>query len=128
MRQIVPKQVDVIYRRIDDAFLDPLTFNPGSVLGVPGIMDVYRAGRITIANAPGTGVCDDKAIYSFMPEIVEFYTGEKPLLPNVETWRCAEEDSLKYVLDNLEELVVKEVHGSGRPARSSPSRASRRAM
>ena len=107
------KQVDVIYRRVDDEFLDPLTFHPDSMLGVPGIMDVYRAGRITIANAPGTGVCDDKAIYSFMPEIVEFYTGEKPLLPNVQTWRCAEEDSLAYVLDNLEELVVKEVHGSG---------------
>ena len=107
------KAVDVIYRRVDDEFLDPLTFNPDSVLGVPGIMDVYRAGGLTIANAPGTGVCDDKAIYSFMPEIVEFYTGEKPLLPNVETWRCADEDSLKYVLDNLDELVVKEVHGSG---------------
>ncbi|MBX7514719.1 circularly permuted type 2 ATP-grasp protein [Qipengyuania sp. GH38] len=107
------KAVDVIYRRVDDEFLDPLTFNPDSVLGVPGIMDVYRAGGVTIANAPGTGVCDDKAIYSFMPDIVEFYTGEKPLLPNVETWRCADEDSLKYVLDNLEELVVKEVHGSG---------------
>ncbi|MBX7535673.1 MULTISPECIES: circularly permuted type 2 ATP-grasp protein [Qipengyuania] len=107
------KAVDVIYRRVDDEFLDPLTFNPDSVLGVPGIMDVYRAGGITIANAPGTGVCDDKAIYSFMPEIVEFYTGEKPLLPNVQTWRCADEDSLKYVLDNLAELVVKEVHGSG---------------
>ncbi|UVI40667.1 circularly permuted type 2 ATP-grasp protein [Qipengyuania spongiae] len=105
--------VDVIYRRVDDDFLDPLTFNPDSVLGVPGIMDVYRAGGITIANAPGTGVADDKAIYSFMPEIVEFYTGEKPLLPNVETWRCADADSLKYVLDNLAELVVKEVHGSG---------------
>ncbi|MCA0902716.1 circularly permuted type 2 ATP-grasp protein [Qipengyuania aquimaris] len=107
------KAVDVIYRRVDDEFLDPLTFNPDSVLGVPGIMDVYRSGGVTIANAPGTGVCDDKAIYSFMPDIVEFYTGEKPLLPNVETWRCADEDSLKYVLDNLEELVVKEVHGSG---------------
>ena len=107
------KAVDVIYRRVDDEFLDPLTFNPDSVLGVPGIMDVYRSGKVTIANAPGTGVCDDKAIYSFMPDIVEFYTGEKPLLPNVETWRCADEDSLKYVLDNLEELVVKEVHGSG---------------
>ncbi|WBY16256.1 circularly permuted type 2 ATP-grasp protein [Erythrobacteraceae bacterium WH01K] len=105
--------VDVLYRRVDDEFLDPLTFNPDSMLGVPGIMDVYRSGGITIANAPGTGVCDDKAIYSFMPDIVEFYTGEKPLLPNVETWRCAEEDSLKYVLDNLGELVVKEVHGSG---------------
>ncbi|GAA4042228.1 circularly permuted type 2 ATP-grasp protein [Parerythrobacter jejuensis] len=105
--------VDVIYRRVDDEFLDPLTFNPDSMLGVPGIMDVYRAGGVTIANAPGTGVCDDKAIYSFMPEIVEFYTGEKPLLPNVQTWRCADDDSLAYVLDNLAELVVKEVHGSG---------------
>lgn len=105
--------VDVIYRRVDDDFLDPLTFDPSSVLGIPGIMDVYRAGGVTIANAPGTGVCDDKAVYSFMPEIVEFYTGEKPLLPNVQTWRCADEDSLAYVLDNLEELVVKEVHGSG---------------
>ncbi len=107
------RPIDVLYRRVDDDFLDPLTFNPDSVLGIPGIMDVYRAGNITIANAPGTGVADDKAIYSFMPEIVEFYTGEKALLPNVETWRCADPDSLKYVLDNLEELVVKEVHGSG---------------
>ncbi|WP_324826834.1 circularly permuted type 2 ATP-grasp protein [Qipengyuania zhejiangensis] len=105
--------VDVIYRRVDDEFLDPLSFNPDSMLGVPGIMDVYRSGGVTIANAPGTGVADDKAIYSFMPDIVEFYTGEKPLLNNVETHRCAEEESLKYVLDNLEELVVKEVHGSG---------------
>jgi Uncharacterized conserved protein len=82
-------------------------------LGVPGIMDVYRAGNITIANAPGTGIADDKAIYSFMPEIVEFYTGEKPILKNVPTWRCSEADSLSYVLDNLADLVVKEVHGSG---------------
>ena len=107
------KPIDVLYRRVDDDFLDPLTFNPASMLGVPGIMDVYRAGNITIANAPGTGVADDKAIYSFMPDIVEFYTGEKPLLPNVQTWRCADPDSLKYVLENLHELVVKEVHGSG---------------
>jgi uncharacterized circularly permuted ATP-grasp superfamily protein len=105
--------IDVLYRRVDDDYLDPLTFNPDSVLGVPGIMDVYRAGGITIANAPGTGISDDKAIYSFMSEIVEFYTGERPLLPNVETWRCADPDSLKYVLDHLNELVVKEVHGSG---------------
>jgi uncharacterized circularly permuted ATP-grasp superfamily protein len=105
--------IDVLYRRVDDEFLDPLSFNPGSMLGVPGIMDVYRAGGITIANAPGTGIADDKAIYSFMAEIVEFYTGEKPLLPNVPTWRCAEADSLAYVLDHLSELVVKEVHGSG---------------
>ncbi len=105
--------IDVIYRRIDDEFLDPLNFNPDSMLGVPGIFDVYRAGGITIANAPGTGISDDKAIYSYMPEIVEFYTGEKPLLPNVPTWRCSEPDALAYVLDNLAELVVKEVHGSG---------------
>jgi uncharacterized circularly permuted ATP-grasp superfamily protein len=107
------RPVDVIYRRVDDDFLDPLSFNADSVLGVAGIMDIYRAGRITIANAPGTGIADDKAIYSFMPEIVEFYTGEKPLLSNVPTWRCSEPEALGYVLDNLEELVVKEVHGSG---------------
>ncbi|MCL6249639.1 circularly permuted type 2 ATP-grasp protein [Altererythrobacter sp. KTW20L] len=107
------RPIDVLYRRVDDDYLDPLTFNPNSVLGVPGIMDVYRAGRITIANAPGTGVADDKAIYSFMPEIVKFYTGENAYLPNVQTWRCADPDSLKYVLDRLDQLVVKEVHGSG---------------
>lgn len=107
------KAIDVIYRRVDDDFLDPLTFNPESMLGVPGIMDVYRAGGVTIANAPGTGISDDKAIYSYMPDIVRFYTGEKPILDNVETWRCSEPDALKYVLDNLAELVVKEVHGSG---------------
>jgi uncharacterized circularly permuted ATP-grasp superfamily protein len=107
------KPIDVLYRRIDDDFLDPLNFNPDSALGVPGIMDVYRAGRLTIANAPGTGICDDKAIYSYMPDIVEFYTGEKALLENVPTWRCADPDSLAYVLDNLKDLVVKEVHGSG---------------
>ena len=107
------KQIDVLYRRVDDAFLDPLTFNPDSALGVPGIMDVYRAGNITIANAPGTGISDDKAIYSYMPEIVEFYTGRKAILENVPTWRCSEPDSLKYVLENLADLVVKEVHGSG---------------
>ncbi|HSG56706.1 MAG TPA: circularly permuted type 2 ATP-grasp protein, partial [Paracoccaceae bacterium] len=107
------RPIDVLYRRVDDDYLDPLTFNPSSVLGVPGIMDVYRAGRITIANAPGTGVADDKAIYSFMPEIVKFYTGENAVLPNVETWRCADPDSLKFVLERLDQLVVKEVHGSG---------------
>jgi uncharacterized circularly permuted ATP-grasp superfamily protein len=107
------KVIDVLYRRIDDDFLDPMTFNPDSLLGVPGIMDVYRAGGITLANAPGTGIADDKAIYSYMPDIVEFYTGEKAILKNVETHRCAEPDALKYVLDNLDKLVVKEVHGSG---------------
>ena len=107
------KPIDVLYRRVDDEYLDPLNFNPDSVLGIPGIMDVYRAGGITIANAPGTGIADDKAIYSYMPEIVRFYTGETPLLPNVPTWRCSEPDALAYVLDNLHDLVVKEVHGSG---------------
>jgi uncharacterized circularly permuted ATP-grasp superfamily protein len=105
--------VDVIYRRVDDAFLDPLSFRPDSALGVPGVFDIYRAGGVTIANAPGTGVADDKAIYSYMPEIVEFYTGEKPLLENVPTWRCSEPGDLAHVLDHLDELVVKEVHGSG---------------
>ena len=105
--------IDVLYRRVDDAFLDPLTFRPDSALGVAGIMDVYRAGRITIANAPGTGIADDKAIYSYMPEIIEFYTGRKAMLENVPTYRCAEPDSLAYVLEHLAELVVKEVHGSG---------------
>jgi uncharacterized circularly permuted ATP-grasp superfamily protein len=105
--------IDVLYRRVDDEYLDPLSFQPDSLLGVAGIMDIYRSGGITIANAPGTGIADDKAIYSYMPEIVEFYTGEKPLLNNVPTWCCSEPDSLKYVLDNLKDLVVKEVHGSG---------------
>ncbi|WP_372920722.1 circularly permuted type 2 ATP-grasp protein, partial [Roseovarius sp.] len=107
------KPVDVLYRRVDDDFLDPMNFNPDSQLGVPGIMDVYRAGGITIANAPGTGIADDKAIYSYMPEIVEFYTGERPLLQNVPTWRCSDRDDLAHVLENLSDLVVKEVHGSG---------------
>jgi uncharacterized circularly permuted ATP-grasp superfamily protein len=107
------KPIDVLYRRVDDDFLDPLNFNPESALGVPGIMDVYLSGGITIANAPGTGIADDKAIYSYMPEIVEFYTGETAILQNVPTWRCSEPESLAYVLDNLAELVVKEVHGSG---------------
>ncbi len=107
------KVVDVLYRRVDDDYLDPLNFNRESMLGVPGIMDVYRAGNITIANAPGTGIADDKAIYSYMPDIVEFYTGERAILKNVQTWRCSEPDALAYVLENLDQLVVKEVHGSG---------------
>ena len=105
--------IDVIYRRVDDDYLDPLNFRPDSLLGVPGLLDVYRAGGVTIANAPGTGLADDKAIYSYLPDIVEFYTGETPLLKNVPTWRCAEPDSLAYVIEHIEELVVKEVHGSG---------------
>jgi len=108
-----PKQVDVIYRRIDDDYLDPLAFKPDSVLGVPGLFSAYRAGRVTLANAVGTGVADDKAIYSYMPEIIRFYLGEEPILKNVPTYRCREADDLAYVLDNLADLVVKEVHGSG---------------
>ncbi|VVB43059.1 hypothetical protein RHCH11_RHCH11_00503 [Beijerinckiaceae bacterium RH CH11] len=108
-----PKRVDVIYRRIDDDFLDPEFFKPESILGVPGIMRAYQAGNITIANAVGTGIADDKAIYTFMPEIIEFYLGEPMKLKNVQTWRCREPDSLKYVLEHLGELVVKEVNGSG---------------
>ncbi len=105
--------VDVLYRRVDDAWVDPLNWSPESMIGVAGLMDVYRAGGITIANAPGTGIADDKAIYSYLPEIVEFYTGERAILKNVPTWRCSEPDALAYVLDRLPELVVKEVHGSG---------------
>jgi uncharacterized circularly permuted ATP-grasp superfamily protein len=114
MRTIEGKErVDVLYRRVDDAFLDPLTFNPTSMLGVPGLFDLYRAGGVTIVNAPGTGIADDKAIYAYVPEIIEFYTGEKPILNNVPTYRCSLADERAYVLDNLAELVVKEVHGSG---------------
>ncbi len=108
-----PQQVDVIYRRVDDEFLDPLTFRADSMLGVPGLMQVYRAGNVTLANAVGTGIADDKAIYSYMPEIIRFYTGEDPIIENVPTWRCREADACAYVLDNLKDLVVKEVHGSG---------------
>jgi uncharacterized circularly permuted ATP-grasp superfamily protein len=107
------KRVDVLYRRVDDDFLDPLAFRPDSALGVPGLMSAYQAGNITLANAVGTGIADDKAVYSYMPEIVKFYLGEEPILKNVPTWRCREEEHLMYVLDHLEELVVKEVHGSG---------------
>ncbi|SDU20381.1 circularly permuted type 2 ATP-grasp protein [Stappia sp. ES.058] len=108
-----PERVHVIYRRIDDAFLDPLTFRPDSMLGVPGLFDAYRAGNVTICNAPGTGIADDKAVYAYLPEIIEFYTGQKPILQNVPTWNCAKADDLAYVLDHLPEIVVKEVHGSG---------------
>jgi uncharacterized circularly permuted ATP-grasp superfamily protein len=107
------KRIDVIYRRIDDDFLDPLAFRPDSALGVPGLLSVYQAGNLTLANAVGTGIADDKAVYSYMPEIVKFFLGEEPILKNVPTWRCREPDHLTYVLEHLEELVVKEVHGSG---------------
>jgi uncharacterized circularly permuted ATP-grasp superfamily protein len=107
------KRVDVLYRRVDDDYLDPLVFNANSMLGVPGIFDVYRAGRVTIVNAPGAGIADDKAIYTYIPAIIEFYTGRAPLLPNVETYSCRDPDALKFVLERLPQLVVKEVHGSG---------------
>ena len=106
-------RVDVIYRRIDDEYLDPLVFKPDSMLGVPGLMSAYLAGNVTLVNAPGTGIADDKAIYSYMPEIVRYYTGEEARLPNVETWRCREPEALQYTLDHLPELVVKLVDGSG---------------
>jgi uncharacterized circularly permuted ATP-grasp superfamily protein len=108
-----PKRVDVIYRRIDDAFIDPLCFRPDSMLGVPGLMDVYRSGGVSICSAPGAGVADDKAVYTYVPEMVRFYLGEEPILKNVPTWKCAQADDLKYVTEHLAELVVKEVHGSG---------------
>jgi uncharacterized circularly permuted ATP-grasp superfamily protein len=108
-----PKRVDVIYRRIDDAFIDPLCFRPDSMLGVPGLMDVYRSGGVAICSAPGAGVADDKAVYTFVPEMIRFYLGEEPILQNVPTWQCAKPDDCKYVLSHLAELVVKEVHGSG---------------
>jgi uncharacterized circularly permuted ATP-grasp superfamily protein len=108
-----PRRVDVIYRRIDDPFLDPLCFRPDSMLGVPGLMNVYRSGGVAIAPAPGSGVADDKAVYTYVPEMIGFYLGERPILRNVRTWKCADLADRAYVLENLGDLVVKEVHGSG---------------
>jgi uncharacterized circularly permuted ATP-grasp superfamily protein len=108
-----PQRVDVIYRRVDDDFLDPLAFRPDTALGVAGLMSAYQAGNVTLSNAVGTGLADDKAIYSYMPDILKFYLGEEPILKNVPTWRCREPEHLAYVLEHVEELVVKEVHGSG---------------
>lgn len=108
-----PQRVDVIYRRIDDDYLDPLVFNPDSMLGVPGLLSVYRNGGVTLANAVGTGVADDKATYVYVPEMIKFYLGETPILENVPTYQLSKEDDLAYVLAHLPELVVKEVQGSG---------------
>jgi len=108
-----PERVDVIYRRIDDDYIDPLTFRPDSMLGVPGLFDAYRAGNVTLVNAPGTGIADDKAVYTYVPEIIEFYLGEKALLNNVPTYNCVDEEERNWVLANIGDLVVKEVHGSG---------------
>jgi uncharacterized circularly permuted ATP-grasp superfamily protein len=108
-----PKRVDVIYRRVDDDFLDPKAFRADSTLGCEGLLDVYRAGNVTLSNAIGTGIADDKSIYPFVPKMVEFYLGEKPILHNVPTYLCRDADDLGYVLANMKDLVVKEVHGAG---------------
>jgi uncharacterized circularly permuted ATP-grasp superfamily protein len=108
-----PKRVDVIYRRLDDDFLDPLAFRADSSLGVPGLLSVYRAGRVTLANAIGTGVADDKSIYPYVPDMIKFYLSEEPVLNNVPTYQCRKKEDLAYTLANLPELVVKEVHGAG---------------
>ncbi|HEX5486021.1 MULTISPECIES: circularly permuted type 2 ATP-grasp protein [Limnobacter] len=108
-----PKRVDVIYRRLDDDFLDPLAFREDSQLGVPGLLSVYRAGNVTLANAIGTGVADDKSIYPYVPDMIRFYLSEEPIINNVPTWKCRKPDHLKEVLAKLPELVVKEVHGAG---------------
>jgi len=106
-------RVDVIYRRIDADFLDPKVFRKDSLLGVPGLMDVYRKGHVALVNAPGTGVADDKAVYAYLPRIIEYYLKQDPIIPNVPTHLCREEEGLKYVLDHLEELVIKPTDASG---------------
>jgi uncharacterized circularly permuted ATP-grasp superfamily protein len=108
-----PMAVDVIYRRIDDDYLDPLVFRPDSTLGVPGLFHAYRSGGVTLCSAPGSGIADDKAIYVYVPEMIRFYLGEEPVLANIPTWQCGRTDDLAYVLEHLGELVAKEVHGSG---------------
>jgi uncharacterized circularly permuted ATP-grasp superfamily protein len=107
------QRVDVIYRRIDDEFLDPLTFRADSTLGVSGLMDVYRAGRVALANAPGTGIADDKAVYAYVPAMIKYYLGEEISLPNVPTWLCSDDDQREYVLKNIEKLVIKPANESG---------------
>ncbi|WP_047245676.1 circularly permuted type 2 ATP-grasp protein [Maribacter thermophilus] len=108
-----PEKVDVIYRRIDDSFLDPLEFRPDSALGVPGLFSAYKKGNVTLANAPGTGVADDKAVYTYMPEIIRYYLGEEPILNNVHTYHCSRPSELEYVLDNIKDLVIKPVDEAG---------------
>jgi uncharacterized circularly permuted ATP-grasp superfamily protein len=108
-----PKRVDVIYRRVDDDYLDPLAFQPKSTLGCAGLLNVYRSGNVSLCNAIGTGVADDKSIYPYVPKMIEFYLGEKPILKNVPTYLCRNDDDLQYTLANLKDLVVKEVHGAG---------------
>jgi uncharacterized circularly permuted ATP-grasp superfamily protein len=108
-----PEKIDIIYRRIDDKFIDPISFDSSSLIGIPGLFDSYKSGNVNICSAPGSGIADDKAIYTYLPEIIKFYLGEEPILENVKTWRCYKNDEMKYVLNNLNKLVVKEVHGSG---------------
>lgn len=108
-----PKRVDVIYRRIDDDFMDPLAFRNDSAIGVPGLLNCYRAGNVTLTNAIGTGVADDKSIYPFVPDMIKFYLSEDPILNNVPTYQCRKPDELSYTLANLDKLVVKETHGAG---------------
>jgi len=107
------QRVHVIYRRINDDYLDPTVFRADSMLGVPGIFEAYRAGRVTLANAPGTGVADDKSVYPYVPEMIRFYLSEEPILHNVPTYQLRQADDLRYTLEHLHELVVKEVHGAG---------------
>ena len=107
------KRVDVIYRRVDDDFIDPLVFRPDSLLGVPGLIHAYKQGNVSLVNAPGTGVADDKSVYAYVPDMVRYYLGEEPLLQNVKTWICRRPEELEYTLDNLENLVVKRVGESG---------------
>ena len=108
-----PKKIDIIYRRVDDEFIDPLCFRKDSMLGVAGLMNAYRAGNVTLANAPGTGVADDKAVYNYVPDIIKYYLKEEPILNNVQTYRCENESDMKYVLENIDKLVVKPVDESG---------------
>ena len=108
-----PLKVDVIYRRVDDLFLDPLEFRPDSALGVPGIFAAYKKGNVTLANAPGTGVADDKAVYTYMPQIIKYYLDEEPILNNVHTYHCSQPDELQYVLEHVAELVIKPVDEAG---------------
>ena len=107
------RRVDIIYRRVDDDFIDPLVFRPDSMLRVPGLIDAYQRGNVTVANAPGTGVADDKSVYAFVPDMIRYYLGEEPLLANVETYLCRRPEELEYTLDNLHKLVVKRVGESG---------------
>ncbi len=107
------QQVDVIYRRIDDTFLDPLTFNPKSMLGIPGIFEAYKAGNVALANAPGTGIADDKAVYAYVPRIIKYYLDQDPIINNVQTYLCSEPQDLNYVIENIHELVVKETNAAG---------------